>query len=323
MSHYQEVTFTTACNTFATIWEFEHVDAKIRFEQVGEPVSVDEQVLLKHAHTSNWLGSESGLFKNLYGPEMEVFVHSFYDTKKTQNLIAERVGRTTGDTPLRGQGVQNYWVLVSAQRDSDQFDENEMDKPVKVSDILSFISQFLRNKGPYGLKGLRRMFFRIDERACACLEREDLKWSLQNYGIVLADDELKTLISAFPSSQPGCSGLDYNNLLAAVDNLTSESRKQTIMDFYGRMKTLLGGNITVEGLAKVYDAKRHPSVYCGDRSEEEVFTEYIKNWGDLGHFIPIVPETWMDYYCDMSACVGRDDHFEKLILSPFNLSNST
>ena len=32
------------------------------------------------------------------------------------------------------------------------------------------------------------------------------------------------------------------------------------MDFYERMKTLLGGNVTIEGLAKVFDAKRHPLV---------------------------------------------------------------
>jgi hypothetical protein len=85
LSHYQEVSFTSQANSFATIWEFDHVDAKVRFEMVGEQISVDDQILLKHAHTSNWLGSESSTFKNTYGPEMEVFVHSFYDTKKTQN----------------------------------------------------------------------------------------------------------------------------------------------------------------------------------------------------------------------------------------------
>jgi hypothetical protein len=46
------------------------VDAKVRFEMVGEQISVDEQILLKHAHTSNWLGSESRTFKNTYGPDM-------------------------------------------------------------------------------------------------------------------------------------------------------------------------------------------------------------------------------------------------------------
>jgi Ca2+-binding EF-hand superfamily protein len=114
---------------------------------------------------------------------------------------------------LRGQGVQNYWVLVTAQRESDDFDENQMDKPVKVSDILSVIAQFLRNKGPYGLKGLRRMFARIDEGCQGSLERDDLKWSLQNYGIVLADDELKTLIQSFDKD----GRMDYNMLLSAID----------------------------------------------------------------------------------------------------------
>ena len=94
-----------------------------------------------------------------------------------------------------------------------------------------------------------------------------------------------------------------------------------IAEFYNKVKHLLGGVVTLEGLSKVFDATRHPDVHAGNRSEEEVFTEYIKNWGDLEPFIPVHIDTWMSYYCDISACVPRDDHYEKLILSPFNLSN--
>jgi len=150
ISHHQEVLFTTKGDNFSAVWEFDHVNPKVRFEKVGEPVSVDDEVLLKHSHTNNWLGSENGHTKNLYRQEIEVFVHSYYDTKKTQNLLAERVGRTTGDTPLRSQGLQNYFVLISAQRECDEFDENLIDKPIKVEDIFAFVKQFLGNKGAYG-----------------------------------------------------------------------------------------------------------------------------------------------------------------------------
>jgi hypothetical protein len=61
---------------------------------------INDQVLLKHTFTSNWLGSENHTNNNLYGNEKEVFVHSLLNTKKTQNLIAEKAGRTTGDVPL-------------------------------------------------------------------------------------------------------------------------------------------------------------------------------------------------------------------------------
>ena len=60
-----------------SIWIIEHYDPKVRFEMTGEPVRVDDQILLKHSHTANWLGSENNVVKNIYGAEMEVFVHSY------------------------------------------------------------------------------------------------------------------------------------------------------------------------------------------------------------------------------------------------------
>ena len=208
ISHHQEVLFTTKGDQYSCVWEFEHSDPKIRFEMSGEPISVDDQVLLKHSHTANWLGSESSVVKNLYGQEMEVFVHSYYDAKKTQNLIAERVGRTTGDTPLRGQGVQNLFAIISAQRESDEFDENSIKNPFKLSDVMSSITIFTRNKGAYGLKTLRQMLNRIDESRTGFLDIDDLKWGLKNYGLLLSEEELRSLFTEFDTQQNGT--LSYN-----------------------------------------------------------------------------------------------------------------
>lgn len=163
------------------------------------------------------------------------------------------------------------------------------------------------------------MFTRIDEERCGFLDQTNLKWALRNYGITLLDEEIYTLLKSFDSMQNNC--INYTMLLSSLDNFTTDFRKTCIMGFYDKMQALLNGRITLEGLGKLFDARRHPEVFSGDRSEEEVFTEYIKNWGDLDPFVGIASETWLSYYSDISACVQRDDHFEKLALSPFNLSN--
>lgn len=62
----------------------------------------------------------------MYGPEHEIFVHSYLKAAKTQNLIAEQEGRTTIDIPLRGQEPQNSWVLVAARAPHEDFDDYEL-----------------------------------------------------------------------------------------------------------------------------------------------------------------------------------------------------
>lgn len=286
----------------------------------GEPVRVTDEVLLKHCLTANWLGTQSDGMKNLYGTEMECFVHSFSTKQKTQNLISEKVGRTTCDTTLRGQGDQNHFCIVSAQRSSDDFDESVIDKPIKIEDLLTYVQQFLRLKGAYGLKGLRSMFCRVDEARCGGLECDNLKWAFRNYGLDFTDDELRTFMGAFNCAASGM--FDYNRFFQSLDGCTTDARRKIICEMFDKIKNLLNGHVTLEGIGKIFDANRHPQVHDKDRSAEEVFTEYIKNWGDLDPFVQILPDTWLAYYCDISACMTRDDHFEKLILSPFNLANS-
>lgn len=88
---------------------------------------VGQQVLLKHVQTSQWLAVDHFTFvSSMYGPEHEVFVHSYLKATKTQNLIAEQEGRTTIDIPLRGQEPQNAWVVVAASAPHEDFDDHEL-----------------------------------------------------------------------------------------------------------------------------------------------------------------------------------------------------
>lgn len=48
------------CN--ASLWEFEHIDPRVRFDTLGEPVKVAEPLLLKHTGTSQWLAVDDFQF---------------------------------------------------------------------------------------------------------------------------------------------------------------------------------------------------------------------------------------------------------------------
>lgn len=126
LSGKQEVLLTTKQSN-ASLWEIEHTDAKIRFDAMGHQVMVGQPVLLKHVQTSQWLAVDHFTFlSSMYGPEHEIFVHSYLKPTKTQNLIAEQEGRTTIDIPLRGQEPQNSWVVVAAKAPHEDFDDHEL-----------------------------------------------------------------------------------------------------------------------------------------------------------------------------------------------------
>ena len=71
-----------------SLWAAENVDAKSRFDAVGQEVAPGEPVLLKHIGTGQWLASDLVKYVNEFGVEYEVFGKSFLVNNKTQNLFA-------------------------------------------------------------------------------------------------------------------------------------------------------------------------------------------------------------------------------------------
>ena len=61
----------------------------------------------------------------------------------------------------------------------------------------------------------------------------------------------------------------------------NNNRYKSIIQAYKRAGKIIGGTITLEELGKVYDAKRHPEVLAGKKSEKEVFTEFVWSWDNI------------------------------------------
>ncbi len=95
-----------ADTSYSTVWEIEHTDPKVRFEYYGKPVKSNDEILIKHSFTNVWLATDLDFplaTDDVGGCDYEVYCHSHQARNKTQNLIAEKEGRSTSDIPLRGQ----------------------------------------------------------------------------------------------------------------------------------------------------------------------------------------------------------------------------
>lgn len=62
---------------FIGTWVLESLDPNFRFEMQGEPVKVNEGLLLRHCQTGHYLASDLVRHGNEFGGEWEVMCHSF------------------------------------------------------------------------------------------------------------------------------------------------------------------------------------------------------------------------------------------------------
>jgi len=111
-------------NNHNTNWILEHPDPNVRLESTGQPIGIDDTILIKHEMTNQWLAGDTKTFDNTFGREYEVMAHSFLVNNKTQNLYQEKKGLSTIDYPARSQKDENLWLILGASDPSQEFDES-------------------------------------------------------------------------------------------------------------------------------------------------------------------------------------------------------
>ena len=79
------------------------------------------------------------------------------------------------------------------------------------------------------------------------------------------------------------------------------------------------GFINSADLQGVYDCSMHPKVQNGEMTADEVFTQFLGQFGDKNGDGMITKAEWNDYYAAVSSNIDNDDHFNDLIRAAWKL----
>ncbi|CAG9310039.1 unnamed protein product [Blepharisma stoltei] len=316
-SRHQEVCMAPRKNA-NTIWVIEHSDPKVRFEMNGHPVGANQAVVIKHNLTGQWLAADNINYKNDYGSEFEVCSHSFLNHKKAQQLSSEKVGKLTVDIPSRHQGDENVWMFVTSN-DPSAAQENLPAEGTSIGpeQLLSRIRQVLLERGGYGIRGLSKIFKNMDANGNRLLDPEDFKWGLINYGIILNDSEISTLVSCFDRNKDGI--VNFDEFLTTIKGPMNNRRLRLVALAYEKLDKNGDGQVTLDDIARTYDASRHPDVVSGKKTDAEIFREFITMWDTEKPDGIVTLQEFARYYEDVSASIDNDDYFEAMLRQAWKL----
>ena len=194
--------------TYETVWEIEEVNPNVRFEKYAEKVPANMPILIKHSHTCHFLASDAVPYKNDYGGEFEVTVHSYSKNNKSQNLALEFKGQITSDVPSKFQLDQNIWKIVTAPDPSFDSADGGDDHAFKVEMLLKEVKARLLERSSYGIRGLSRIFKIMDDNGNGQLDVDDFRWGLIDFGISISKEEAEMLLSAFDRDGNGMVSFD-------------------------------------------------------------------------------------------------------------------
>ena len=106
--------------------------------------------------------------------------------------------------------------------------------------------------------------------------------------------------------------LDYDEFLYKIRGEISETRMAAVQKAFETIDVNGTGEVDINVVKAAYDAKNHPDVVNGKRTEQNVLCEYLETF-EAHHLlrttkddVVVTQKEFIEYYKNISACVDED-----------------
>ena len=210
------------------LWVLDHHDPLVRFEMQGEVVKNGEPLHFRHVNTCVYLAADSKFrIKNDFGSENEVHCENHSTKNKSQNLALEQDGRLTVDVPTKFQMAQNTFFLETAPDASYARAIEELSN-FDVNECMRDLKSKVYDRSVFGMKALQAIFQAMDQKGDHCLDCDDFRWGLIDFGLQISKEDAAELANCFGSNGRVNFSQFMNALrVSLIDHLFNFSSRET------------------------------------------------------------------------------------------------
>lgn len=174
-------------------------------------------------------------------------------------------------------------------------------------EILEKVREQLKKRGARTIRGMGRVFRIFDDDGNRKIDQEEFYWGLKDMQVDITKREAGILLDSFDLDQDG--SVNFDEFLIGIRGDPSEVRKKWIHKAFYKFDKDGNGVITAADLKGVYNCSMHPKVISGELTEDDVFVEFLQNFGDKNKDGKITRQEWDDYYAAVSASIDKDEYF--------------
>lgn len=146
----------------------------------------------------------------------------------------------------------------------------------KTTDPIEKLRLKCLARGASGIKGIGRIFRIMDDDGSKSLDLAEFKKGIRDYGLVIDDAEAKAMFTEF--DKDGSGTISFEEFLQKLRPPMSGSRLEIIGKAFVKADKTGDGQITIDDLKGVYNAKKHPKYLNGKWTEDQVFLEFLKSF---------------------------------------------
>ena len=173
--------------------------------------------------------------------------------------------------------------------------------------LLALFKDKLKARGARGMVGLRRLFNMMDDDGSQTLSMPEFGKACKEFKIGVSEENVPILFGLFDKNGDGT--LQYDEFIETVRKPLSDSRGRLVEQAFDLLSDG-GALIEMDDIKKIYtaNAKRHPDVIQGRRTEQTVNLEFLETI-EAHHSIYAPGETsmdrkeWFEYYSDIGSAI--------------------
>ena len=192
--------------------------------------------------------------------------------------------------------------------------------------ILEHIQAKIAARGARGISGIGKKFKIADDNGSKSLDAQEFKKAMSDFRIGLNDQQVLTAFKIF--DRDGSGEISYDEFLRSIRGSMNPRRVALAKKAYNIMDSDKSGQLDINDIRQTYNAKQHPDVKAGKKTEDEVLGEFLDTFED--HYcdmagqadardgIITMPE-WIEYYNNVSMSIDDDEYFELMMNNTWNL----
>lgn len=174
--------------------------------------------------------------------------------------------------------------------------------------------------------GLGRTFKIFDDNGDKQLDGMEMVNALNDLRMGFDKQEIVRVAKLF--DRDGNGYVDYEEFLRTVRGEMNKFRQELSMKAFKIMDKDGSGEIDLTDIKSTYNAKKHPDVIAGKRTEDDVLFEFLETF-DIHHansqddpkHCSVTPAEWIEYYNGVSMSIDDDAYFELMMNQAWNLKN--
>ena len=192
---------------------------------------------------------------------------------------------------------------------------------------LNILKDVIRKRGSRGILGMRRCFMIYDDSNSRILTFDNFYKYVTNFLIPLTRNQAAALFKLYDRQNTG--EISYDSLVNEILGKLGESRRSLVNNAFNKLDVARKGVVNMNIIRNGFNAKSHPDVINGKRTDQEVLAEFLDNFDYHFNLLnqgrnpddeEVTNQEFIDFYRYISAGIEDDNYFKKMITGVWGLN---